>query len=60
MSESRDNRAYEAPRAVRLSDATTGTFTCVNGPSGTRDQCDSGFAVNPHNVCSTGSSVTGF
>ena len=59
MTEAKDNKTYEAPRAVGLSDATTGTFRCLNGPSGTADMCDSGFAVNPP-VCSTGSSVRGF
>jgi hypothetical protein len=48
---------YEAPRAVRLSDAKTGSFKCTNGPAGTLDVCTSGFGVQPHNVCASGSSV---
>jgi len=48
---------YEAPRAVRLSDATTASLTCVNGPSGTADVCTSGFAVQPNNVCAAGTGV---
>ena len=64
MAETRDSRSggvqYDAPRAVRLSDATTGTFSCFDGTQGTIDMCQSGFAVQPHNICSTGSSVSGF
>jgi hypothetical protein len=56
MKKSADS-TYEAPRAVRLSDARTGTFSCLNGPTGTADQCTSGFAVVPHNVCITGALV---
>jgi hypothetical protein len=48
---------YEAPRAVRLSDATTGAFSCLNGPTGTADTCQSGFAVQPRNVCASGGQV---
>jgi len=48
---------YEAPRAVRLSDATTAALVCVNGPTGTADVCTSGFAVMPNNVCASGSYV---
>jgi hypothetical protein len=48
---------YSAPRAVRLNDAKTAALTCLNGPQGTADVCNSGFAVQPGNVCGTGSGV---
>jgi hypothetical protein len=51
-------KKYEAPRAVRLSDANTASLVCVNGPSGTADVCNTGFAVSPQNVCSSGGQVT--
>jgi hypothetical protein len=51
---------YEAPRAVRLSDAATASLSCLNGPTGTADVCTSGFAVQPNNVCASGSSVITF
>lgn len=50
-------KKYEAPRAVRLSDANTASLVCVDGPSGTADVCNTGFAVSPQNVCSAGTSV---
>ena len=52
-----DVRKYDAPRAVRLSDAKTGSLHCVNGRAGTRDLCESGFEVQAHNTCSTGLNV---
>jgi len=48
---------YEAPHAVRLSDTRTASLVCVNGPSGTADECASGFAVDPTPICATGSGV---
>ena len=56
MKKSEDS-TYEAPRVVRLNATETGTFSCLNGPSGTAGECASGFAVVPHNVCSTGARV---
>jgi len=50
-------KKYEAPRAVRLSDASTASLVCVNGPAGTADVCNTGFSVSPQNVCATGSGV---
>ena len=51
------DREYVAPRAVRLSDAATASLTCLNGPQGTADVCNTGFAVQPGNVCGAGSGV---
>ena len=51
---------YEAPRAVRLSDATTASLVCTNGPSGTQDVCRSGFSVSGNYVCATGTGVQHF
>ncbi len=51
-------KEYEAPRAVRLSDANTASLVCVNGPQGTADVCSSGFAVEPFNICTVGANVT--
>ena len=51
-------KKYEAPRAVRLSDANTASLVCLNGPYGTADVCNTGFAVDPGNVCSSGANVT--
>ena len=48
-----DVRKYDAPRAVRLSDAKTASLRCTNGRSGTADKCESGFSVNPAQ-CLTG------
>jgi len=48
---------YEAPRAVRLSDARTAALTCVDGPTGTEDVCVSGGAVTGNYVCASGSGV---
>jgi hypothetical protein len=47
-------RRYEAPRAVRLSDAKTGALHCINGRSGNRDLCESGFEVQSQNTCANG------
>jgi hypothetical protein len=47
-------RKYAAPRAVRLSDTKTASLHCVNGRSGTRDLCESGFEVQSQNTCENG------
>ncbi|MFO7650118.1 MAG: hypothetical protein R6X13_02095 [bacterium] len=52
-----DSTKYTAPRAVRLSDAQTGTFACTNGRDGNADLCQSGFAVQQINVCNDGAFV---
>jgi hypothetical protein len=48
---------YQAPRAVRLADAATGTFRCENGIMGTQDLCQSGSVANEHFLCQAGSGV---
>lgn len=48
---------YSAPRAVRLNDARTAALTCLNEPQGTADVRNTGFAVQPGNVCGTGFGV---
>jgi|GEM_PF-5970673 len=50
-------KKYEAPRAVRLSDANTASLACVSGPQGTGDLCISGLTPSDANRCSTGTSV---
>ncbi|MFO7676095.1 MAG: hypothetical protein R6X12_07270 [bacterium] len=59
MSQS-DDLKYTAPCAVRLSDATTGTFSCGDGPEGNEDVCASGFGVLGQNRCLAGSNVQNF
>ena len=49
-----DGSRYEAPRVVRLSDVTTGTTTCLDGPTGTEPFCTSGFEVQGQSSCQTG------
>jgi hypothetical protein len=44
--EKSDVRKYDAPRAVRLSDARTGAMKCTNGRAGNADVCESGFAAD--------------
>ena len=48
-------KKYEAPRAVRLSDAATGAFACVDGPL-YLDQCQSGEFVG-WSLCESGSAA---
>ena len=48
-------KKYEAPRAVRLRDAPTGTFACVSGSMYTAD-CVEGLLVS-HDQCQGGSSI---
>ena len=55
-----DSQQYVAPCAVRLSDATTGTFSCGDGNQGNEDICDSGFGVLGQNRCITGANVQNF
>ena len=50
------SNGYEAPRAVRMSDAPTAQFQCVNGPTGNAEVCNTGAGVGG-NVCTTGSYV---
>ena len=47
-------KKYEAPRAVRLSDASTASLTCMDGPFGTVNNCTSGTTVS--NTCQAGTS----
>ena len=51
-------KKYEAPRAVRLSDANTARLECKNGPTGTADLCASGLTPVDQRRCNTGSSVS--
>ena len=51
-----DSLTYVAPRAVRMNDAPTAQFRCVNGPSGNAAICSTGSAVEQH-VCSSGAYV---
>ena len=41
-----DRMAYQAPRAVRLGDAATGAYACLDGRQGTADVCQSGGHVH--------------
>jgi len=50
-------KKYESPRAIRLSDARTASLNCENGPAGTADVCNTGFAVDPSNICADGGQV---
>jgi hypothetical protein len=52
-------KKYEAPRAVRLSDANTASMECYNGPTGTRNICQSGITPDDRFICRDGSSVQG-
>jgi hypothetical protein len=50
-------KKYEAPRAVRLSDACKAVLACTTGPYGTANTCESGNSAN-YNLCQNGPSVT--
>jgi hypothetical protein len=45
---------YEAPRAVKLSDAKTAGLSCTNGRTGNMEYCLTGFGAGQHNICANG------
>jgi len=51
-------KKYEAPRAVRLSDANTASLQCIAGPTGTNDLCQSGLTPSEIRRCNPGSNVS--
>ena len=53
----KDVSKYEAPHAVRLSDAKTASLVCTDGPNGD-NTCISGATVGP--ACASGSNVGTF